>query len=99
MKKFFARAKAVLEGKGGEGYVDTAVKMIIAVVIGALLLGGLYFIFNSLILPGACRTYPRYDLVLPVEAEAMGGGGCITFSNSTTQANPNLKSKIKTKKE
>ena len=52
MKKFFARAKAVLEGKRGEGYIDTAVKMIIAVVIGALLLGGLYYIFNTLILPG-----------------------------------------------
>ena len=52
MKKFFARARAVLEDKGGEGYVDTAVKMIIAVVIGALLLGGLYYIFNTLILPG-----------------------------------------------
>ena len=52
MKKFFARAKAVLEGKRGEGYIDTAVKMIIAVVIGALLLGGLYYIFNTLIFPG-----------------------------------------------
>ena len=52
MKKFFARAKAVLEDKFGEGYIDTAVKMIIAVVIGALLLGGLYYIFNSMILPG-----------------------------------------------
>lgn len=44
MKKFFAKVKAVLEGKRGEGYIDTVVKMIIAVVIGALLLGGLYFI-------------------------------------------------------
>ena len=52
MKKFFAKVKAVLEGKRGEGYIDTAVKMIIAVVIGALLLGGLYYIFNTLILPG-----------------------------------------------
>ena len=52
MKKFFARTKAVLEGQRGEGYVDTAVKMIIAVVIGALLLSGLYSIFNTLILPG-----------------------------------------------
>ena len=41
MKKFFARVKAVLEGKRGEVYIDTAVKMIIAVVIGALLLSGL----------------------------------------------------------
>ena len=52
MRNFFARAKDVLEGKRGEGYIDTAVKMIIAVVIGALLLGGLYYIFNTLILPG-----------------------------------------------
>lgn len=42
MKRFFLKARDVLESKSGEGYVDTAVKMIIAVVIGALLLGGLY---------------------------------------------------------
>ena len=42
MKKFLVKAKAVLEDQGGEGYVDTAVTMIIAVVIGGLLLGGLY---------------------------------------------------------
>ena len=52
MKKFFARVKAVLEGKRGEMYIDTAVKMIIAVVLGALLLSGLYLIFNDMILPG-----------------------------------------------
>ena len=52
MKKFFARVKAVLEGKRGEVYIDTAVKMIIAVVIGTLLLSGLYLIFNDMILPG-----------------------------------------------
>lgn len=52
MKKFFAKVKDVLEDKRGEGYIDTAVKMIIAVVIGALLLAGLYYIFNSMILPG-----------------------------------------------
>ena len=52
MKKFLVKAKAVLEDQGGEGYVDTAVTMIIAVVIGGLLLGGLYYIFNGMILPG-----------------------------------------------
>ena len=52
MKKFFARVKAVLEGKRGEMYIDTAVKIIIAVVLGALLLSGLYLIFNDMILPG-----------------------------------------------
>lgn len=52
VKKFLVKAKAVLENQGGEGYVDTAVTMIIAVVIGGLLLGGLYYIFNGMILPG-----------------------------------------------
>ena len=52
MKRFLARVKAVIEDKRGEAYVDTAVKMIIAVVIGTLLLGGLYSIFNGTILPG-----------------------------------------------
>ena len=52
MKKFLVKAKAVLEDQGGEGYVDTAVTMIIAVVIGGLLLGGRYYIFNGMILPG-----------------------------------------------
>ena len=52
MKKFLVKAKAVLEDQGGEGYVDMAVTMIIAVVIGGLLLGGLYYIFNGMILPG-----------------------------------------------
>lgn len=31
----------------GEGYIDTGVKIIIAIVIGALLIGGLYLIFNN----------------------------------------------------
>ena len=78
MKKFFARARAVLEDKGGEGYVDTAVKMIIAVVIGALLLGGLYYIFNSMILPGlAERIQDMFGS--PGAGGNNGGGGGIIF--------------------
>lgn len=68
MKKFFAKVKAELEGKRGEGYIDTAVKMIIAVVIGALLLGGLYFIFNDMIL--AFNPYLTY-LLLPAIVGAL----------------------------
>jgi hypothetical protein len=45
------RAKAVLADNKGEGFVDTAVKILIAVVIGALILAGLYLLFNSTILP------------------------------------------------
>ena len=34
-----------------EGYVDSGVKILIAVVIGALLLTGLYALFNTTIMP------------------------------------------------
>ena len=34
-----------LFNNGGEGYINTGVKIIIAVVIGALILGGLYLLF------------------------------------------------------
>lgn len=43
-------AHAVLDGTVAEGYVDTGVKILIAVVIGALLLAGLYALFNSSIM-------------------------------------------------
>lgn len=43
--------KKILKNKSGEGYLDTGVKIIIAVVIGALVLGGLYALFTTVILP------------------------------------------------
>jgi len=45
------RSKAVLACNKGEGFVDTAVKILIAIVIGALVLAGLYLLFNTTILP------------------------------------------------
>ena len=42
MKVTTAKAAMLLKDKKGENYVDTAVKILIAVVIGALLLAGLY---------------------------------------------------------
>ena len=45
------RSKTALANKRGEGYVDTGVKILIAVVIGALLLAGLYTLFNTTIMP------------------------------------------------
>jgi hypothetical protein len=35
----------------GEGYIDTAVKILIAVVLGALLLAGLYELFGDVVMP------------------------------------------------
>ena len=45
------RAKTAFTNTRGEGYVDTGVKILIAVVIGALLLAGLYTFFNTTIMP------------------------------------------------
>ena len=44
------RAKTTIENVKAEGYVDTGVKIIIAVVVGAVILGGLYALFK--------RRYP-----------------------------------------
>lgn len=46
-----AEAGRKLTERSGEGYVDTAVKILIAVVLGALLLAGLYALFRDTVLP------------------------------------------------
>ena len=62
MKKFFKNlknkmnnavvsAKTAIENKKAEGYIDTGVKIIIGVVIGGVILAGLYTLFNSTVLP------------------------------------------------
>ena len=47
------KAKVIrfVAGTRAEAYVDTGVKILIAVVVGALLLGGLYALFNTTIMP------------------------------------------------
>lgn len=45
------QAKAVLADNRAEGYIDTAVKILIAVVLGALLLAGLYALLGETVLP------------------------------------------------
>ena len=47
--------KKKLQDTSGEGYVDTAIKILIAVVLGALLLAGLYALFNDTVLPTLVR--------------------------------------------
>ena len=43
--------KTAIQSTSGEGYVDTGVKIIIGVVIGGVILAGLYLLFNSTIFP------------------------------------------------
>ena len=45
------RAKNAVDNVRAEGYVDSGVKILIAVVIGARLLAGLYALFNNTIMP------------------------------------------------
>ena len=62
MKKYFnkvqnkanelaIRAKSTIDNARAEGYIDTGVKIIIGVVVGAVILGGLYALFDNVILP------------------------------------------------
>ena len=43
--------KTALEATSGEGYIDTGVKIIIGVVIGGVILAGLYALFNTTVIP------------------------------------------------
>lgn len=49
--KTWWKIKEVMEDKAGENYVDVGVKILIAVVIGALLLAGLYALFGEVVMP------------------------------------------------
>ena len=44
-------AKTAIQSVTGEGYVDTGVKIIISVVVGGVILAGLYALFKTTILP------------------------------------------------
>lgn len=48
---FYLNSRGLLRSQSGEGFVDTAIKILIAVVIGALLLAGLYALFGETVLP------------------------------------------------
>ena len=44
-------ARTAIESTSGEGYIDTGVKIIIGVVIGGVILAGLYALFNTTVIP------------------------------------------------
>ena len=50
-----APVRPALANNAGEGYVDTAIKILLAVVLGALLLAGLYALFGDTVLPTLTR--------------------------------------------
>lgn len=48
-------AYMALKNQKGEGFVDTAIKILMSVVIGALILAGLYTLFDETVLPTLTR--------------------------------------------
>jgi hypothetical protein len=70
MNKIMIKTKSFLERQAvavknavsnnrGEGYIDTAVKILIAVVLGALLLAGLYALFGEVVMFSSLRNHDR----------------------------------------
>lgn len=55
VKKTARKAVMLMKDTRGENYVDTAVKILIAVVLGALLLAGLYALFGDVVMPTLTR--------------------------------------------
>ena len=49
--RFAVRSNKMLAANRAENFVDSGIKILIAVVIGALLLGGLYALFGETIMP------------------------------------------------
>jgi hypothetical protein len=59
MVKVMVKGRAIFAGNSGEGMVDSAVKILISIVIGALLLAGLYALFGDVILFSSLRNHDR----------------------------------------
>ena len=55
VSRLTAPVRPALANSSGEGYVDTAVKILMAVVIGALVLAGLYALFGDTVMPTLTR--------------------------------------------
>ncbi len=49
--RLVVRSNTMLAANRAENFVDSGIKILIAVVIGALLLGGLYALFGDTIMP------------------------------------------------
>ncbi|WP_432764232.1 DUF6133 family protein [Hungatella hathewayi] len=54
-KDLYVKTRYILSDKRGEGYIDTAIVILISVVLGALLLAGLYALFGDVVLPELVR--------------------------------------------
>jgi hypothetical protein len=54
-----ARARAAVSNTRGDGYIDVAIRILLAVVLGALLLAGLYALFGDTVLFSSRSKHDR----------------------------------------
>jgi hypothetical protein len=51
MVKTMIKTKEILKGNSGQGALDQVVSILISIVLGALLLAGLYALFANIVMP------------------------------------------------
>lgn len=79
IKKEEKRRARRLLGKKGEGYVDTGVKILIAVVLGALVLTLLYGLLNQTVMP---TVKSKVESMFDYNGGSGGSGGKITYDDA-----------------
>ena len=73
---FLLKSRAVLNDTGGDLiYIDTAAKILIAVVIGTLLLFGLYYLMKNNLLPAIAQKWDEVFEFADSLQEPMPGRG------------------------
>ncbi len=70
IRKGIAKAEAASAGNRGDGYVDSGVKILAAIVIGSLILFALYVLFKDFILPKISSQIGVLFNTAPAESSA-----------------------------
>ena len=53
--KTLEKSRTIIKDKSGQGTLDTAISVLISIVLGALILGGLYLLLQGTVLPTITR--------------------------------------------
>lgn len=55
LNKTLKKSRTIIKDKSGQGTLDTAISVLISIVLGALILGGLYLLLQGTVLPTITR--------------------------------------------
>ena len=73
MKKLIKKVVFILKNKKAEGYVDSSVKILLAVILGAALIGGLYVLLSNTVLPSLTTAITNLFTQATTEIGEIGG--------------------------